>query len=97
MSNSSRIFEDPGGSYTGGYVSNELLATSSAHSSNETRGVVQVHILAGTVDFQMRIHFDAPWLTLKTFTADSIEEVVIGSYMRVIVSDSARVWLGQTT
>jgi len=96
MANSVSKFIDPADLYTGGYTSNMIEANKVAHRSNATRGVVQVQITSGTVSLEMRLTVDAPWIEVANYAADTIEEVVIAKFMRVIVSADAVVWLGET-
>jgi hypothetical protein len=74
--------------YTGGYTSLEVTGNYN-DDSNIGRGVVQIHITAGTVDLQAKLTADAPWTTIKNYTASTIEEIVIAPYFRVVASDSA--------
>lgn len=96
MSNVQNKFTDPAGNYTGGYTSVTLKPTSSSHMSNQTRGVIQVDLVSGTVDLQMRLHLDAPWLTVKTYSVSTIEEIVIANLMQVVATADATCWLGET-
>jgi archaeosine-15-forming tRNA-guanine transglycosylase len=65
-------------------------------NSNNRRGAIQVDITSGTVDLQMRLVDEAPWMTVKTYSADTVEEVVLAPQMRVVASDSAEVWIAET-
>lgn len=76
-----------------GYTSDVQMPNT---SGNNQRGIVQVSITTGTVDLQARITSDAPWVTLKTYSADALEEVVLAPYWRVIASDEAVAWLEST-
>ena len=82
-------------SYTGGYTST-VIEGNRNDNSNQPRGVIQVDITAGTVELQMRLTEDAPWFSVKTYDADTVEEVVIAPQMRVVVSDTAECWLAET-
>ena len=95
MSNTTKKFVDPDGTYTGGYTSQVLEPVFANHKSNQTRGVVQVMISSGSVDLQMRLSTEADWLTVKSYTSNAIEEVVLANYMRVVVSADATCWLGE--
>jgi archaeosine-15-forming tRNA-guanine transglycosylase len=82
-------------SYSGGYTSNVVRGNLN-DNSNQPRGVVQIDITSGTVDLQMRLTDEAPWFSVKTYDADTVEEVVIAPQMRVVVSDTAECWLAET-
>jgi archaeosine-15-forming tRNA-guanine transglycosylase len=81
--------------YTGGYTSNVVKGNLN-DNSNQPRGVIQVDITSGTVDLQMRLTDEAPWFSVKTYDADTVEEIVIAPQMRVVVSDTAECWLAET-
>lgn len=89
MANYATKFYSP--SYTGGYTSS-VVEGNSNDNSNESRGVIQVSITTGTVDLQMRLSPDAPWFTAKTYSASTVEEVVLAPYMQVVVSAAAECW-----
>ena len=76
-----------------GYTSDVIMPDT---SGNNQRGVVQVDITTGTLDLQARVASDAPWVTLKTYAADALEEVVLAPYFRVVASDAAVAWLVET-
>jgi archaeosine-15-forming tRNA-guanine transglycosylase len=82
-------------SYTGGYTSNVVKGNLN-DNSNQPRGVIQIDITTGTVDLQMRLTDEAPWFSVKTYDADTVEEIVIAPQMRVVVSDTAECWLAET-
>jgi archaeosine-15-forming tRNA-guanine transglycosylase len=82
-------------SYVGGYTSSVVKGNSN-DNSNQPRGVIQVDITTGTVDLQMRLTDEAPWFTIKSYTADTVEEVVLAPQMRVVASADAEVWLAET-
>jgi hypothetical protein len=96
MANAATLFVDPAGNYTGGYTSHQLQSVFAAHSSNQTRGVIQVQITSGTVILQMRVSLDAPWLPVRTYSVDTIEEIVVANFMRIVASADAKAWLGET-
>ena len=96
MSNATRQFIDPAGTYTGGYTSNMLESNFKSSSSNQTRAVIQVKVPTGSLDLQMRLTIDAPWVTVRTYTSDIIEEVVLANFTQIIVSANAKAWLGET-
>lgn len=52
-------------------------------------------ISSGQVTLEARLSNDAPWLPLKTWSEDSIEELVLAFQLRVVVTDEAKVWLGE--
>jgi len=81
--------------YTGGYTSN-IVYGHSTDSSNATRGVFQVSITSGSVDLQMRVSDEAPWYTIKTYTASVVEELVLAPQMRVVATANAEAWLAET-
>ncbi len=97
MANVATLFEDPAGNYTGGYTSYMIEATSQNHSSNTTRGVIQANVEpGGEVSLQMRLTTDARWVEVSNYTGDFIEEVVMSTFMRVVVVGAAKIWLGET-
>lgn len=73
-----------------GYTSDVILPDT---SGNNQRGVFQVSITDGTVDLQARAASDAPWATLKSYSADALEEVVLAPYFRIVASNNAVAWL----
>jgi len=93
MANYATKFYAP--SYTGGYTSSVVEGNISS-PSNQPHGVIQVYIQSGTVDLQMRLTDDAPFVTIKQYTESTIEEVVLAPQMRVIASADAEVWLAET-
>ena len=95
MANTAMKFSTNDGSYSGGYTSNVVRGNFN-NNSNQTRGVIQVDITTGTVDLQMRLTNDAPWFTVKTYSADTVEEVVLAPYMRVVATDTAECWVAET-
>ena len=97
MANVATLFKDPAGTYTGGYTSEMLESTNQNHRSNATRGVVQANVeVAGSVSLQMRLTDAARWIEVAVYTEDTIEEVVLANFMRVVVTGDAQVWLGET-
>jgi len=82
-------------SYTGGYTSSVVNANANPNSNNR-RGAIQVDITSGTVDLQMRLVDEAPWFTVKTYSVDTVEEIVLAPQMRVVATDSAQVWIAET-
>lgn len=82
-------------SYSGGYTS-LVIKGNLNDNSNQPRGVVQLDITAGTVDLQMRLSDDAPWFTVKTYSDDTVEEVVLAPQMRVVATDTAECWIAET-
>lgn len=95
MANFSRKFESPDDSYTGGYTSKVLEPQHYDQEVQNNRGVIQIHIVSGSVTLQARLAQDAPWLSLKTWTASSMEEVVLANQLRVVVTNEAHCWLGE--
>lgn len=95
MANFARKFESSSGSYTGGYTSKVLEPQHKDQEVHVTRGVIQIHIVSGSVDLQARVHQESPWLLLKTYTESAMEEVVLANQLRVVVSDEAHCWLGE--
>lgn len=97
MSNVVTVFEDPAGNYTGGYTSLVVTPVFAASTSNNTRGVFQVDVeVAGPVSLQMRISEDANWVEVAEYTQDTVEEIVLANFMRVVVTGDAKAWLGET-
>jgi len=88
MANYAAKFTTADGVYTGGYTSLEVVGNY-RDESKIGRGVVQIHITAGTVDLQSKLTEEAPWTTIKNYTTSTIEEIVIAPYFRVVASDSA--------
>lgn len=76
-----------------GYTSDVIMPNV---SGNNQRGVVQVSITSGTIDLQARAASEAPWVTLKTYSADALEEVVLAPFFRVVASGEATAWLAET-
>ena len=77
------------------YTSEVMEPDNHAFVGNKTRGIIQVSIISGEVTLQARLHTDAPWLVLKSWTEDAIEELVLANQMRVICTGEAYVWLGE--
>lgn len=82
-------------SYSGGYTSSVVRANNNPNS-NSPRGVIQVSITSGTVDLQMRLVDEAPWQTVKTYSASTLEELVLAPQMRVVATADAEVWVAET-
>ena len=82
---------------TGTYVS-DIIHGNANNNSNNTRGVFQITIpTTGSVNLEMRLSDDAPWFTIKTYTADAIEEVVLANEMRISVTGGIAVaWISET-
>jgi len=93
MANFATKFYSP--SYVGGYTSTTVKGNQN-HNSNQPRGVIQVDITSGTVSLQMRLTDEAPWFAVKSYDADTVEEVVIAPQMRVVATDTAEVWIAET-
>jgi len=96
MANYASKFATSDNAYTGGYTSLEVLGNYN-DDSKIGRGIVQIHITAGTVDLQAKITAAAPWTTIKTYTESTIEEVVIAPYFRVVASDSAECFYAENS
>ena len=96
MTNIVRQFIDPADVYTSAYISDILQSEDFKVLGAVTRGTIQVDITTGTVNLEMRLSLDAPWVVVRTYSADIIEEIVLGNFLRVDVSASAKVWLGET-
>jgi archaeosine-15-forming tRNA-guanine transglycosylase len=82
-------------SYTGGYTSSVVKGNFN-NNSNQPRGVVQVDITSGTVNLQMRLSDDAPWFNVKTYSASTVEEIVLAPQMRVVATADAECWIAET-
>lgn len=101
MTNKVRMFISETGVYTGGYTSEILYPHGYRYRIHRelpplfTRGIIQVEVTSGDITLQARLDNSAPWMNLKTWDAHSIEELVIPFQMRIIVSDSAKAWLGE--
>lgn len=95
MPNTVNKFIDPDDNYTGGYTSDILNPTPASHRSVQTRCVIQVNVPSGTLSLQMRLTPDAPWFVVKTYSASTVEEMVLANEMRVVVSADAEAWLGE--
>jgi len=82
---------------TGDYVS-DIVKGNANNNSNNTRGVIQVTIpTTANVELQMRLDTNAPWFTIKTYTASAIEEVVLANEMRISVTGGTAVaWISET-
>lgn len=96
MANTSKPFVDPAGLYTGGYTSEILTSTWANYKTFVTRAIIQVEITSGTLELQMRLDPDAPWLLVRTYDTSILEEIVVCNYLRVVASGSSRAWLGVT-
>lgn len=98
MANKVSKLTDPSGNYSGGYTSNVFVCSTRNNSMNNApRGAIQFYIIYGHVDLQMRLTSDAPWVTVKTYTESTIDEMVLPHEIRVVVSDSAHVWVAELT
>lgn len=95
MANFSRKFESISGLYTGGYTSKVLEPQHYDQKVQEPRGVIQIHLILGTVTLEARLHQEAPWFPLKQWTASAMEEVVLANQLRIVVTDEAHCWLGE--
>lgn len=101
MTNFVRLFESETGVYTGGYTSKILHPTGFRHRIYRPfpplfrRGIIQVSVTSGTLALEARLDDEAPWMTLKSWDAHAIEELVLAFQMRVQVTDSAQAWLGE--
>jgi len=80
---------------TGSYTS-DVIKGNFNNNSNQTRGVIQVSFTSGTVDLQMRLSVDAPFYTVKQYTASVVEEVVLANEMRIVVAGVAEAWISET-
>lgn len=85
-------FMDPAGTFTGGYTSDEIMP----RTNRNQRGVVQVSLSTGSVELQGRADSAAPWVTLKTYSASALDEVVLAPYMRIVASTDGVAWLSET-
>jgi hypothetical protein len=94
MSNYTRLFVDPAGTYSGGYTS-EVINGHDHDSSNQPRGIIQVELTSGTVDLQYRVDPEASWLTVRQYTANAMEEAAVLPYMRIVASNAAKVWFSE--
>lgn len=85
--NTNDVYRDP---YT-----SELVQP---NTSSSTRGVIQVNIkeVDITVELQARVSNSAPWFTVKEYTEDTIEEIVLAPSFRVVTTGHAEVWLVET-
>ncbi|ANJ20698.1 hypothetical protein RDp07_gp38 [Roseobacter phage RD-1410Ws-07] len=95
MANFTRKFESPSGDYNNGYISKVLEPQHKDQEVHVTRGIIQVDVLSGEVSLEGRLHRDAPWVPLKTWTQPAMEEVVLANQLRIVVSESAHAWLGE--
>ena len=101
MANAVRLFESETGSYSGGYTSKILNPTGYRYKIHRdypplfTRGIIQVEVTSGDLKLEARLSEDAPWIILKTWESDAIEQLVLALQMRVVASDSSRAWLGE--
>ena len=95
MANSVRKFISPSGVYDQGYTSKVLEPAHKDLDVNITRGIIQIHIVSGTVTLMARLSREAPWHPLKSWTESTVEELVLANQLRVVVSDEAHCWLGE--
>ena len=84
-----KFIDGTDGAYDG-YTSDVFMPDT---SGDNQRGLIQVQITSGTLDLQARAANDAPWVTLKSYDADAMEEVVLAPYFRVVASNAAVAWL----
>lgn len=96
MANVATLFVDPAGTYVGGYTSRELESNSSNYNYNATRAIIHVELTSGIVTLEMRVAHEAVWIPVRVYNASMLEEIVIANFLRVVVSDSAKIWLGET-
>jgi hypothetical protein len=90
------IFRDPADLYTGGYTS-QIRHPDTARGSNQ-RGIIQVVITDGSAEFQGKVNQNAPWITVKTYTTDAIEEAVLMPHMRIVATGTTtcKVYLSES-
>ena len=84
-------FIDPAEGYSD-YTS-DFITT---RTRNNQRGVIQVEVTDGTIDIQARVDDEAPWVTLETFSASTISEIVLAPHLRVVATGTATAWLSET-
>ena len=85
-------FIDAAGNYSD-YTS-DIIVT---RTRNNQRGVIQVDVTDGsTISIQARINDEAPWLTVETYSASTISEIVLAPNLRVVVTGTAKAWLSET-
>ena len=94
MAGNVRQFIDPAGNYSGAYTSYILEAPDVGNQAFQTRGVIQVEVTSGNVELHLRLSPDAPWLSVATYTADTIEEFVMSKFVRIVTTGAARAWMG---
>jgi len=80
---------------SGDYISNTIYGNSN-QNSNQTRGVIQVNYISGSVQLQMRLDPTLSWFTVKTYSASALEEVVLANEMRVVVTGDSTIWISET-
>lgn len=95
MANFSRKFLSLTGEYTGGYTSQILEPEPFQHAVQEPRGVIQIHIVSGSVTLQARLAAEAPWFDLRSWTVSAMEELVLPNQLRIVATGEAHCWLGE--
>jgi len=58
--------------------------------------LIQVELDSGSVTIQGRVNDDAPWVTLKAYTAGGMDYLHVAPEMQVISNGQAKVWLAET-
>jgi hypothetical protein len=85
MANKVTKFVDPAGTYNTLYTSN-TIETRLNEASNAEKAIFQVDLSAtGTAELLMRIDDTASWVVYGSYTADTLVEVPLAKYMRVLV------------
>ena len=96
MANKVTKLTDPSGNYSGGYTSiTHKFSTDANSNNNSQRGVIQVNVDSGDVALQVRLTSDAPWFTVRQYTTNIVEEMILAGECRVVVSDKAEVWIAE--
>jgi hypothetical protein len=80
----------PNGLYNASYTS-EVLNT----GFGVGQGVVQVDLAGATsITIQGRMSEEAPWFTLKIFTAAAIEQLALPFFIRAVSVGGGQAWVG---
>jgi hypothetical protein len=87
-------FADPTEAYMA-YTSELVFPNEGAAGFHQTC-LVQVELDSGTLTIQGRVSDEAPWVTLKTYTASGMDYLHNAPEMRVQSSGQAKAWLAET-
>ena len=93
--NKATQFQDPAGTYIGGYTS-AVIVTHESGAAFKLEGLIQVEVTSGTIDLEARLTADAPWISLESFAASAMKVVALPPELRVTATGDAKAWLAET-